>query len=45
MQSGTLDTEIEDLKLVIAKLTDARLILNRFFYTLYNFTDEEKKLL
>ena len=43
VQSATLDAEIEDLKLVIAKLTDARIILNRYFSIHYeNFTDEEK---
>ena len=46
LQSATLDAEIEDLKQVIAKLTDARLILNRYFSIHYeNFTDEEKKLI
>ena len=46
VQSATLDTEIEDMKLVIAKLTDARIILNRYFSIHYeNFTDEEKKLI
>ena len=46
VQSATLDAEIEDLKQVIAKLTDARLILNRYFSIHYeNFTDEEKKLI
>ena len=46
VQSATLDAEIEDLKLVIAKLTDARIILNRYFSINYeNFTDEEKKLI
>ena len=46
VQSATLDAEIEDLKLVIAKLTDARIILNRYFSIHYeNFTDEEKKLI
>ena len=34
------------MKLVITKLTDARLILNRYFSIHYeNFTDEEKKLI
>jgi chromosome segregation ATPase len=46
VQSATLDSEIEDLKLVIAKLTDARIILNRYFSIHYeNFTEEEKKLI
>ena len=46
LQSATLDTEIEDMKLVIAKLTDARIILNRYFSVHYeNFTEEEKKLI
>jgi len=46
VHSATLDTDIEDLKLVITKLTDARLILNRYFSIHYeNFTDEEKKLI
>ena len=46
LQSATLDTEIEDLKQVIAKLTDARVILNRYFSIHYeNFTEEEKKLI
>ena len=46
LKSATLDAEIEDLKQVIAKLTDARLILNRYFSIHYeNFTDEEKKLI
>ena len=46
LQTKTLDSEIEDLKQVIAKLTDARLILNRYFSIHYeNFTDEEKKLI
>ena len=46
IQTKTLDAEIEDLKQVIAKLTDARIILNRYFSIHYeNFTDEEKKLI
>ena len=46
LQTKTLDSEIEDLKQVIAKLTDARIILNRYFSIHYeNFTDEEKKLI
>ena len=46
LQTNTLDSEIEDLKQVIAKLTDARIILNRYFSIHYeNFTDEEKKLI
>ena len=46
LQSATLDSEIEDLKQVIAKLTDARVILNRYFSIHYeNFTEEEKKLI
>ena len=46
LQTKTLDAEIEDLKQVIAKLTDARIILNRYFSIHYeNFTDEEKKLI
>jgi chromosome segregation ATPase len=46
LQTASLDSEIEDLKQVIAKLTDARLILNRYFSIHYeNFTEEEKKLI
>ena len=46
LQTATLDSEIEDLKQVISKLTDARLILNRYFSVHYeNFTEEEKKLI
>ena len=46
MKTATLDTEIEDLKQVISRLTDARLILNRYFSVHYeNFTKEEKKLI
>ena len=46
VQTSTLDSEIEDLKQVISKLTDARLILNRYFSVHYeNFTEEEKKLI
>ena len=46
VHTATLDSEIEDLKLVISKLTDARLILNRYFSIHYeNFTEEEKKLI
>lgn len=46
MKTATLDTEIEDLKQVISRLTDARLILNRYFSVHYeNFTEEEKKLI
>lgn len=43
---GTLEVEIEDMKQVIAKLTDARIILNKYFSAHYeNFTEEEKKLI
>ena len=43
---GALETEIEDMKQVIAKLTDARVILNKYFSAHYeNFTKEEKKLI
>ncbi len=46
LETATLDSEIEDLKQVIAKLTDARIILNRYFSIHYeNFTEEEKKLI
>ena len=46
LKTSTLDTEIEDMKQVIAKLTDARIILNRYFSVHYeNFTEEEKKLI
>ena len=46
LKTKTLDTEIEDMKQVIAKLTDARIILNRYFSVHYeNFTEEEKKLI
>ena len=46
VQTAKLDSEIEDLKQVISKLTDARLILNRYFSVHYeNFTEEEKKLI
>lgn len=46
VKTSTLDAEIEELKLVIAKLTDARVILNRYFSIHYeNFTEEEKKLI
>ena len=46
VQTASLDSQIEDMKLVIAKLTDARMILNRYFSIHYeNFTDEEKKLI
>ena len=41
-----LESEIEDLKIVISKLIDSRKILNKFFATHYeNFTEEEKKLI
>ena len=37
---------VEDMKQVIAKLTDARVILNKYFSAHYeNFTKEEKKLI
>lgn len=46
VKTTTLDTQIEDMKQVIAKLTDARVILNKYFSTHYeNFTEEEKKLI
>ena len=46
VQSARLDTEIEDMKSVIARLTDARIILNRYFSVHYeNFTEDEKKLI
>ena len=41
---STLETEVEDMKAVIAKLTDARVILNKYFSTHFeNFTEDEKK--
>lgn len=41
-----LQQEIEDMKQVIGKLTDARVILNKYFSSHYeNFTEEEKKLI
>ena len=43
---ATVDVEIEDMKKVIAKLVDARIILNKYFSTHYeNFTDDEKRLI
>jgi len=43
---NTLDVEIEDMKKVIAKLVDARIILNKYFSTHYeNFTEDEKRLI
>ena len=46
LKSKTLDVEIEDMNQVIAKLTESRLILNRYFTNHYeNFTEEEKKLI
>lgn len=43
---ATLGTEIDDMKVVIAKLTDARIILNKYFSSHYeNFTEEEKRLI
>ena len=46
VKTSTLDSEIEDMKQVIAKLTESRIILNRYFSVHYeNFTDEEKKLI
>lgn len=46
IQISTLETQIEDMKAVIAKLTDARVILNKYFSTHFeNFTDEEKILI
>lgn len=41
-----LETEMEDLKVVIKKLIESRKILNKFFKTHYdNFTEQEKKLI
>ena len=46
LKTKALDVEIEDMNQVIAKLTESRLILNRYFTNHYeNFTDEEKKLI
>ena len=46
LKTKTLDTEIEDMNQVIAKLTESRVILNRYFTNHYeNFTEEEKKLI
>ena len=46
LKSKTLDVEIDDMNQVIAKLTESRLILNRYFTNHYeNFTEEEKKLI
>ena len=46
LKSKTLDAEIEDMNQVIAKLTESRVILNRYFTNHYeNFTEEEKKLI
>ena len=43
---STIDVEIEDMKKVIAKLVDARIILNKYFSTHYeNFTEDEKRLI
>lgn len=43
---SALEAEIEDMKAVIAKLTDARVILNKYFSTHFeNFTEEEKQLI
>ena len=46
LKCKTLDVEIEDMNQVIAKLTESRQILNRYFTNHYeNFTEEEKKLI
>ena len=46
LKTKALDVEIEDMNQVIAKLTESRLILNRYFTNHYeNFTEEEKKLI
>ena len=46
LKAKTLDVEIDDMNQVIAKLTESRLILNRYFTNHYeNFTEEEKKLI
>ena len=46
LKTKALDVEIDDLNQVIAKLTESRLILNRYFSNHYeNFTEEEKKLI
>ena len=46
LKCKTLDVEIEDMNQVIAKLTESRQILNRYFSNHYeNFTEEEKKLI
>ena len=46
LKSKTLDAEIEDMNQVIAKLTESRVILNRYFTNHYeNFNEEEKKLI
>ena len=44
LKTKTLDTEIEDMNQVIAKLTESRVILNRYFTKHYeNIKEEEKK--
>ena len=46
LQNATLEQQIEDMKIVIAKLADARVILNKYFTTHYEtFTEEEKRLI
>ncbi|MCQ2820101.1 MAG: hypothetical protein MJ252_22780 [archaeon] len=46
IEISTLETEIEDMKQVIAKLTDARVILNKYFDTHFeNFSEQEKNLI
>ena len=46
LKCKALDVEIEDMNQVIAKLTESRQILNRYFSNHYeNFTEEEKKLI
>ena len=46
LKTKALDVEIDDMNQVIAKLTESRLILNRYFTNHYeNFTEEEKKLI
>ena len=46
IQISNLESEVEDLKQVIAKLTDSRIILNKYFSTHFeNFSEEEKNLI
>ena len=46
VHNAMLESQIEDMKIVIAKLADARVILNKYFTTHYEtFTEEEKRLI